>query len=121
MDLLSKTSLNAKQIEQLKASAKQLNLWENRGWSVSIEYGIFNQIMKQDLEEAINYGKLQVEKAEMLRTPEATAKRDNYLMMLRLPFRNSNRLEDGLIYFSQKLNQYKSQNDSAAIAVATMC
>ena len=54
MDLLSKTSLNAKQIEQLKASAKQLNLWENRGWSVSIEYGIFNQIMKQDLEEAIN-------------------------------------------------------------------
>ena len=116
MDLLSKTSLNAKQIEQLKASAKQLNLWENRGWSVSIEYGIFNQIMKQDLEEAINYGKLQVEKAEKLRTPEATAKRDNYLMMLRLPFRNSNRLEDGLIYFSQKLNQYKSQNDSAAIA-----
>ena len=116
MDLLSKTSLNAKQIEQLEAIAKQLNRWENNGPSIGIEDGIFNQIMQQDLDEAISYGKLQVEKAEKLHTPEAKAKKDNYLMMLRLPFRNSNRLDEGLRYFSQKLSQYKSQDDSTAIA-----
>ena len=119
MDLLSRTSLkNENQIEQLKASAKRINLWGNYSPSLGIEYYIFRQIMKQDMDEAIRYGKSQIEEAEKLNTFIALRKRDVILRELRLPIRNSNRLEEGLIYYSQKLNQYKLQNDSSAIATS---
>jgi signal transduction histidine kinase len=39
-----------------------------------------------------------------------------YLNFLRFPFRNSNRLEEGFQYYTTKLNQYKSGNDSSCIS-----
>ena len=116
IDLLHETSLTAKQIEQVEASAKQFEKWEKDGWPFAVQTSIFFKKTNQNSDEAISYGKYQIEKIDRLNTPEAAAMRRSFLAILRFPFRNSNRLEEGLRYFSQKLNQYTSQNDSASIA-----
>ena len=79
---------------------------------------MFNNVFESDPGLAIQYGKLQIERLDKLakfNSPEVTWLKTFYLNRLRLSFRNSNRLEDGLGYYSQKLNEYKSGKDSASI------
>jgi signal transduction histidine kinase len=117
IDLLRNTDLTAAQIKEIESTTDQFQKWEKDGWPFEVKHFLFNGLFTVDFDESISYGKLQVEKIDQLNTLEASAMRGAFLTNLRIPFRNSNRLEDGLVYFSQKLNHYKTQNDSVSIAM----
>ena len=54
-------------------------------------------------------------KYDKINTSQASIIKSRYLNKLRFPFRNSNRLEDGFQYYTKKLSDYKTKNDSSCI------
>ncbi len=112
LGLLSNVSLDESQINQIEIAAAGLKNPE----SYAISVGIYFNILKNDTSKAIAYGKLQIEKLDSLNSAEATQYKAIYLARLRFPFRNTNKLEEGIQYFTQKLNDYKIRNDSSGIS-----
>ncbi len=110
--LLSTVSLNESQINQIEIAAAGLKSPE----SYEISRNIYVNILKNDANKAVAYGKLQIEKLDSINSPEASQYRGNYLTQLRFSFRNTNKLEEGIQYYTQKLNDYKTRNDSLAIS-----
>ncbi len=113
-EIISSSTLTESQINQIE---KTIEGYQDREKAV-IGYVVFNNVFESDPSLAIQYGKLQIERLDKLakyNAPEVTWLKTFYLNRLRLSFRNSNRLEDGLGYYSQKLNEYKSGKDSASI------
>lgn len=113
---LNGVSLNDSQIAQIETALKKYKGWENKENWLNASFAIFYSLYQSDIDKAINYGKRQVEQLEKINTPEASSIKRRYLNNLRIPFRNSNRLEDGFQYYTQKLNEYKIKNDSVCIA-----
>ena len=113
--LLYTASLTDSQINQVETVALKHENFENGDLSIAIRSTLFENIAKTDAGKAINYGKLQVEKLDKLNSPGASKLKSFYLYTLRLPFRNSNRLEEGFQYFTQKLNECKNLNDSLCV------
>jgi len=116
-DIISASTLTQNQINQIEKAAVGYPVKEQ----IVIGYFIFNTLLESDASLAIQHGKIQVGKLDQfahLKNPEVIHLKDYYLRKLRFPFRNSNHLEDGLEYYSQKLAQYTSSNDSISI---TMC
>lgn len=110
--LISNTLLTESQVNQIETAAAGLHIRENE----AIKLEIFMNFLQTDADKAIEYGKLQIEKLDKLNSPEASYLKRLYLSRLRFPFRNSNRLEVGIQYYSQKLNDYKASNDSLGIS-----
>ena len=111
-ELILNAGLNDGQIAQIETAAARLNDPENH----EIRFVIFTNFLKTDADRTISYGKLQIEKLDKLKSPEASNLKFLYLARLRFPFRNTNRLEEGFQYFSQKLNDYLTSNDSLCIS-----
>ena len=117
--LLDQTSLNVKQIAQLESAAEQFKNLEEDRWKYTLQRELFFSLLNQtDHEKTINYGKQQIKNLEKYNTPRASVQKGMFLNNLRLPYRNSDKLEEGLLYYSKKLEQYKTENDSANIAVS---
>jgi signal transduction histidine kinase len=116
LNLLRKTSLNTEQINQLESTQKQFKNWEKDGWPSEFRFTVLENLNDKDFDAAIKYGKSQIEQLDQYHNAEASHVKSDFLRGLRFSFRNSNKLDDGLLYFSQKLNEYKSTNDSLAIA-----
>jgi signal transduction histidine kinase len=70
-----------------------------------------------DISKHIDYCKLLVDKIEKSETPKKDILLKNLLSELRRPFRNSNRLSEGLLYYNNWLIQFKQQNDSSGIVL----
>jgi two-component system, NtrC family, sensor kinase len=111
-DLILKTELNEGQVAQIETAAARLNDRENH----EIRFVIFRNFVNTDAGRAISYGKLEIEKLDKLSSPEASNLKAVYLGRLRYPFRNTDRLEEGFQYYSQKLNEYLTDNDSLGIS-----
>jgi signal transduction histidine kinase len=111
-ELILNSSLTEGQVVQIEKAAAGYTNPEN----FSIRFEIFSSILKSDVNKAINYGKLQIEKMDELALPELSNIRIRILSTLRIPFRNTTRIEDGFSYYTQKLNDYKIRNDSSGIA-----
>jgi len=110
--LLSTTSLTGSQINQIETAVAGHKNQENS----KIRLEIFKAILKTDANKTIDYGKLQIEKLDKFNSPEISNIKRQYLMQLRLPFRNTNRLEEGFQYYTPKLNDYSTSNDSLGIS-----
>ena len=111
-ELIFNCSLTDGQVVQIETAAAGYNNPEN----FAIRFEIFSSILETDVNQAINYGKLQIEKMNELALPELSNIRTRILSSLRIPFRNTTRIEDGFSYYTQKLNYYKIHNDSSGIA-----
>ena len=109
-------SFNDSQIAQIESALQSFKSWENKGNLHGVRFRILQSLSNSDLYKAIGYGKQQIELLEKTNTPVASSIKFQYLDALRIPFRNSKRLEDGFQYYSKKLNEYKIQNDSLCIA-----
>lgn len=116
LQLLSNTTLSESQVQQIEKTAQQFKIYEKEGWPFIINLRIYNALMKIDVRRAIAYGKLQIERIDKLNFTEAFIYKRRFLEILRLPFRNTNRLEEGIQYYTQKLREYKSRNDSIGIS-----
>jgi signal transduction histidine kinase len=112
-ELIFNAGLNEGQVVQIETAAAGYSNPEN----FAIRFEIFSSILKTDVNQAINYGKLQIEKMDELALPELSSIRIRILSNLRIPFRNTTRIEDGFSYYTQKLNYYKIRNDSSGIAL----
>ncbi len=114
--MLNGVSLSDSQIAQIESTLKSFKNWENKENLHTVRYRIILSLIKSDIDKGISYGKQQIEQLEKINTPEASSIKGQYLNFLRIPFRNSNRLEDGFQYYTQKLNEYKIKNDSICTA-----
>ncbi len=112
-ELIFNAGLNEEQVVQIETAAAGYKSQEN----FAIRFEIFSSILKTDVNKAINYGKLQIEKIDELTLPELSNIRVRFLSNLRIPFRNTTRIEDGFSYYTQKLNFYKTRNDSSGISL----
>jgi len=111
LNLLMNTSITDPQINQVEKAASRF-----KNWPYDIRLALFWSVLNADAGRAINYGKLQVEKLDRLHSPGVSELKSYFLNGLRLPFRNSDRLEEGFGYYTQKLNDYKILNDSLCIS-----
>lgn len=116
LQLLANTTLSDDQVQQIETAGQQFKKYEKDRWRFTINLRIYNALVKSDAQRAITYGKLQVEKLDKLNSREASTFRSRHLEQLRFPFRNSGRLEEGFEYYTQKLSDYKSRNDSFSIS-----
>ena len=114
--LLDSASLTDNQFNQLKAVTFKLDSLKYYIESSFIHRWVFSRLMNTNAGKAITYGKLQIEKWDELSSPELSGIRTSFLNSLRIPFRNTNRLEEGFRYYTQKLNDYKIRKDSSAIS-----
>ncbi len=112
-EIISTSTLTESQINQIE---KTIEGYQDREKAV-IGYVVLNNLFESDPGQAIPYGKLQIDRLAKFNSPEVAQLKTYYLSRLRLSFRNSNRLVDGLGYYSQKLNEYKSGNDTTSISV----
>jgi len=80
-----------------------------------IKTNIFDVLSTTDKIKAIDYGKINLEKLETSKTPQATILRIKFLVELRKPYRTSSKLSEGIAFFAEKLNSYKKNNDSSGI------
>ncbi len=117
-NILITTSVSDYQANRIDSFASVLiKKWDKEEGPHTIQLAMFYNYISSDAPHAIEYGKRQVEKYERLRTPIATSFKTDYLSLLRFPFRNTNRLEEGIHYFTDKLNEYKIRNDSTGISL----
>jgi signal transduction histidine kinase len=110
--LINEVSLNENQIAQIENTLSSFKNWENKLDFYYVRKKIMYRLIDSDVDMAIQYGKLQIEQLDKINFPEASIIRLSFLNLLRFPFRNSNRLEEGFQYYSKKLNKYTINNDS---------
>ena len=115
-ELLNGVPLTDSLIARIESALSSFKNWENKENLHNVRFIILQSLSNSDVDKAISYGKQQIEQLEKLNNPEASRIISRYLNSLRLPFRNSNKLEEGFQYYTRKLNDYKIKNDSACIA-----
>jgi signal transduction histidine kinase len=116
--LLYQTSLSDENIRQLESASLQFDPYKEDGWAFNVQAAILHDIVDEDFERAIEYGKTLIEELDKYSTPETSLAKSYILSTLRLPYRNSDKLEDGLLYFSERLSKYKAENDSLPLAIS---
>jgi signal transduction histidine kinase len=113
---IEKIPLNGALIELLEKNGKLFTNGNNEYWSYRIKLSILNSLIATDKSKALVYGKQQMAELEKSNTPNATWISGVFLRQLRLPYRNSNTLNEGFQYFNESLKKYKLLNDSAGLA-----
>ncbi|MCA1751052.1 MAG: hypothetical protein LC670_04555, partial [Flavobacteriales bacterium] len=73
-------------------------------------------MIEYDTDRAITYGHGILDELEVATWPYSDWMKSLFLKTLRFPYRNSDRVNDGIIYFSQRLVQAKAKNDSIALS-----
>jgi len=114
--ILERTILKDSQINAIETAGLRFQPGERKDWDYYVTYAILTSLINTDPNKAIDYGKLQIEKLEKNKSPYSSYIRSQILTDLRVPFRNGNRFEEGFKFYTQKLQQYKNDNDSICIA-----
>lgn len=117
LDLIATTDLTDADIVRLENTAKQLKKGVDDGPLSLVKYTITRGLYRTDKNKSIQYGKAQIE--ELGRSKRILDKRirNSFLSYLRVPYRESDQLAEGLQYYTQKLNEAKKDNDSTAISI----
>ncbi len=115
-DILYKTELDDELITSIEKQATVLDRGADQDRSFFLKYTIFNNLRSSDYEKAIKYGQILLQDVEAGKSPNAKSIRDAILSVLRIPYRNSNRLEEGIQYFITRLSDFREMNDSSGMA-----
>ena len=116
VNLIEKTSLNDESIDVLENTGRLFINGKDEYWSYRVKYAIMNSLIATDKIKSLAYGKQQLAQLEKSKTPNATLISGGFIKQLRLPYRNSNTLNEGFQYFNENLKKYKLKNDSAGLA-----
>jgi signal transduction histidine kinase len=114
--LLGETKLDDTSIRQIENTSNMLRNIQNGYWSYGVKYTILSNLIKTDKDKAISYGTYHFLILDKSKTPNHLSIRSGFLKLLRLPYRNSNKLKEGFEFFSKKLKEYKQKNDSIGMA-----
>ncbi len=115
--LISSTVLTDAQINQLENTGYQFKKDNDEDLGYLVKYNIMVSLGTSDKSKAIDYGKLNIKKLENSKTPHAAFLEQAFLRELRNPYRNSGRLQEGFQFYKEKLNTYKTNNDSAGMSL----
>ena len=80
---------------------------------------VFSKIAETDWDLAIDFGRDMLERIEKSNTPEKKYFRNLFLNVLRIPYRNSVRLGEGLANYNNYLTKFIELKDSSGIAVCS--
>ena len=113
--VLTKATLDAASVSSLEKAGERLSKSGNIYWLYSLKLAIMTSLSATDKVQAIAYGKRNLELVQKSKDPLAVNIRSAFLRELRIPYRTSNMLDDGFVFFNEKLKEYKLRNDSAGL------
>lgn len=98
MPWIERTTLDDAAIIRLdKAGSKFIN-GKNEYWSYVMKASVLNSLIATDKDRALQYGKQQLSALEKSKTPNAAFIYSYFFKQLRLPYRNSNMLNEGFTF-----------------------
>ncbi|MDP2060665.1 MAG: hypothetical protein Q8J97_13065, partial [Flavobacteriaceae bacterium] len=114
--LITNAVLTDKNINQIENAAEVLKNGTDEDLCYLVKNSILGSLTTSDKSKAIDYGRWNLERLERSKTPHSKLLRISFLTNLRLPYRNSSRLPEGFKFYTESLNRYKKNNDTAFIA-----
>ena len=114
--VLEQTELDAASVASLEKTAGRFSKSGNIYWLYSLKLAIMRSLNATDKVHAIAYGKRNLELIQKSKDPLTVNIRSAFLRELRIPYRTSNMLDDGFMFFNIKLKEYKLKKDSAGLA-----
>ncbi len=115
--LITNAVLSADQINQLEKASDQFKRGSDERRGYQVKSTILGNLSKSDKYRAIDYGRLTIENLEKINTPQSRETVLNFLINLRIPYRSSDKLPEGVQFITEKLSEYKSSNDSIGIRI----
>ena len=116
LELISTAVLTDVQINQIEKAALQLKQATDEELCYYIKTSILRSLSTSDKFKAIDYGHQNLKQLEARATSQSKFLYRYFLMLLRVPYRTSSKLAEGFPFYTKQLNQFKLQNDSAAIS-----
>ncbi len=116
LELITTVPLNDAQINQIEKAAVKFKKATDEELYYYIKTSILRSLSTTDKFKAIDYGHQNLKQLEASQTPQSTFLYRYFLMLLRVPYRTSSKLAEGFPFYTKQLNQFKLQNDSAAIS-----
>jgi len=116
LKLINNAVLTYAQIKQLDNAAGQFKKGNDEDICYTIKVSILKSLSASDKFKAIDYGNINVNKLAISITPQCKKLYRAFLILLRVPYRNSSKLTEGFPFYTKKLNQFKISRDSAAIS-----
>jgi signal transduction histidine kinase len=117
LELINTANLTDAHINQIEKAALQFKKANNEGLYYYINASILRSLSATDKFKAIDYGHQNLQQLEASATPQSKVLYRYFLTLLRVPYRTSSKLAEGIPFYTKQLNQFKLQNDSAAISV----
>lgn len=118
LDIISKIAIDDNAIKRIQNTSKEFIGIEKSRFYTTIEITLYNAIVSsQQYYKAIDFGKAIISRYQATQNAD---ERNLFLSMLsnmRIPFRLSDKLEDGFDYYTAQLKLYLQKNDSTAISV----
>ena len=114
--LITTTVLNDAQIDQIENTALQFRQGENEDLCYTVKVSILRALSSVDKFKAIDYGHKNLNQLESSATPQSKILFRVFLFWLRIPYRTSSMLAEGIPFYTKKLREYESGNDSAGIS-----
>jgi signal transduction histidine kinase len=115
-NVITKVVLTDAQITQIEKAVDQFKRGVDEDVCYVVKYNILQSLSVSDKYKAIDYGRINFERLEKSKTPHAKYLSQAFLSHLRLPYRNSDKLPEGFKFLTEKLNEYKTKNDSLGLA-----
>ncbi|MEP6677124.1 MAG: ATP-binding protein [Ferruginibacter sp.] len=102
-------------ITRLENESIKFNRGTDEDLSYFIKLAMFDRLCSVDFNKAIEYGDLNYRKLETSKTPNAALFKYNFLVDLRIAYRNAKRLPEGFLYFEKKLHEFQKLDDKAGM------
>ena len=116
LKLINNAVLTDAQIKQLENAAGQFKKGNDEDICYTIKVSILKSLSASDKFKAIDYGSINLNKLAISITPQSKKLYRAFLILLRVPYRNSSKLTEGFPFYTKKLNQFKISRDSASIS-----
>jgi hypothetical protein len=118
LDIIGNIAVDDNAIKRIQNTSKEFIGIENARFYNKIEIALYNStVSSQQYYKAIDIGKAIISRYQATQNAD---ERNLFLGMLsdmRIPFRLSDKLEDGFDYYTEQLKVYLQKNDSIAISV----
>mgnify|MGYP001627489444 CR=1 FL=1 len=115
-NLIANTDLTIQEIQRLESVIPQFK-GKQKGYGELIKYSIMAGNKYKDYQKSIEYGKKLVEEWTRSNDPDLILLTKSVLSQMRLFYRNSGNVVEGVKYYLQKLQEFKQIKDNKGIEV----
>ncbi|MES2004731.1 MAG: ATP-binding protein [Bacteroidota bacterium] len=115
--MIVRARLSDGDVEKIVSEANRFRTGSDEDMRFMICYQLLGNIRNADKDKAIDFGKSILSKIQSSKTPEKMFIRNLFLNELRISYRNSTRLAEGLVYYNDWLIKCKEANDSMGVAI----